>query len=63
MQWELDVVGPLPRAQPQFWFLLVATDYIKWIEIVPLKSHWTASGQISVVEYGMSLWPTAHYHL
>ena len=27
MQWGLDVVGPLPHAQPQFRFLLVATDY------------------------------------
>jgi len=37
MQWRLDVVGPLPRAQPQLLFLLVATDYFtKWIEAIAL---------------------------
>jgi len=31
-------VGPLPRAQPQFQFLLVATDYLtKWIKVVPFS--------------------------
>jgi len=36
MQWELDVAGPLPRAQPQLWFLLAAIDYFtKWVDIVP----------------------------
>ena len=38
MQWRLNVVGPLPRAQPQFRFLLVAADYFtKWTEVVPLS--------------------------
>jgi len=38
MQWGLDVVGPLPRTQPQRCFLLVATDYfIKCIEAIPLS--------------------------
>jgi len=27
MQWGLDVVNPLSRAQPQLRFLLIATDY------------------------------------
>jgi len=37
MQWGLDVVGSLPPAQPQFQFLLVASDYFtKWVEVVPL---------------------------
>ena len=37
MQWGLDVVEPLPQAQPQLHFLLVATDYFtKWIEIISL---------------------------
>jgi len=37
MQWGIDVVGPLPRALPQFRFLLVATDYFtKWVKAVPL---------------------------
>jgi len=36
MQLGLGVVGLFPRAQPQFWFLLVATDYFtKWIDVVP----------------------------
>ena len=65
MQWGLDVVGPLSRAQSQFLFLLVTTDYsTKWIEVVgPLRSHWTASGQILMAESGMSLQPLAYYHL
>ena len=38
MQWGLDVVGPLPLAQPQLLFLLVVTDYFtKWIKAVPLS--------------------------
>jgi len=38
MQWGLDVVGPLPRVQPQLQFLLVAIDYFtKWVEVVPLS--------------------------
>jgi len=38
MQWGLDVVGPLPQAQPQLRFLLVATDYFtKWVEAVSLS--------------------------
>ena len=38
MQWDLDVVGYLPRAQPQFRFLPVATNYFtKWVQIVPLS--------------------------
>ena len=36
-QWGLDVVASLPRAQPQFRFLPVATDYFtKLVEAVPL---------------------------
>ena len=38
MQWGLDMVGPLPRAQPQLRFLLKATDYFtKWVEVVSLS--------------------------
>jgi len=38
MQWDLDVVGYLPRAQPQFRFLPVATNYFtKWVQTVPLS--------------------------
>jgi len=38
MQWGLDVVGPLPQAQHQLWFLLVVTDYfIKWVKAVSLS--------------------------
>ena len=36
--WWAHSREPLPRAQPQFWFLLVATEYFtKWIEAVPLS--------------------------
>jgi len=38
MQWGLDIVGSLPRAQPQLRFLLVTTDYFtKWIEAILLS--------------------------
>ena len=38
MQWRLDIVRPLLRAQPQLRFLLVSTDYLtKWVETVPLS--------------------------
>ena len=38
MQWELDVVDPLPRAQPHFRFLLFATDYFtKWVKVVAIS--------------------------
>ena len=38
MQWGLDLVGPLPRLQPQLRFLLVATNYFtKWVEAVSLS--------------------------
>jgi len=38
MQWGLDVVGPLLRAQPQLWFLLVDIDYFtKWVEAMALS--------------------------
>jgi len=38
MQWVINMVGPLFRVQPQFWFFLVTTDYlVTWIEVVPLS--------------------------
>ena len=36
-QWELDLVGPLPRATGNRQWLIVATDYFtKWVEAEPL---------------------------
>ena len=38
MQWGLNVVGPLSRAQPQLQFLPAATDYLtKWVKVTPLS--------------------------
>lgn len=35
--WEMDIVGPLPKATGGREYLLAATDYFtKWIEAVPL---------------------------
>ena len=36
-QWDLDIVGPLPRASGNRQWLIVATDYFtKWVEAEPL---------------------------
>ena len=52
------------RAQPQFKFSLVATNYFtKWIEVVPLQSHGVTDSQILMEEPHMSLQPPAHHHI
>jgi len=39
MQWGLDIVGELPKAPPNFRYLLVATDYFsKWVEAEAYQS-------------------------
>ena len=36
--WEMDIVGPLPKAPRVVKYLLVAIDYFtKWIEARPLR--------------------------
>lgn len=46
LQWEMDILGPLPVAKGQRKFLLVAIDYFtKWVEAEPLASITTAKIQ------------------
>jgi hypothetical protein len=38
-QWDMDLVGPLPRATGNRCWLIVATDYFtKWVEVEPLAN-------------------------
>ena len=38
-QWEIDIVGPLPRGKRQVKFLLVTIDYFtKWVEVKSLAT-------------------------
>ena len=38
-QWDLDIVGPFPRATRNKRYLLVGTDYFtKWVETEPLEN-------------------------
>jgi len=59
----LNIVGPLPRAQPQFEFLLAIVDHFtKWTKVVSLQSCRIPGGQILMAELRMSLWfPTEHF--
>ena len=37
-QWDLDIVGPFPKATENKRWLLVGTNYFKWVEVKPLAN-------------------------
>jgi hypothetical protein len=62
-RWGMDIVGPLPTAQGNFKFAVVAVEYFtKWIEARPRYHHLSHYQEILLAANHLQIWGTQRAH-
>jgi hypothetical protein len=62
-RWGLDLLGPLPPAQGNLKYVVVAVEYFsKWIEVAFSHNNFSHRPEIVLAKHCLSLWSAEGYY-